>query len=60
MYRKLDTSITVVHKEIDCIKARLEAKATALEGRINKGKAGDNNDRDLIRKNMKELRGKVR
>jgi hypothetical protein len=38
MDRKLDMSITVVHKKIYCIKARLEAKATALEGRTKREK----------------------
>jgi hypothetical protein len=28
MDRKLDTSIAVIHKKIDCIEARLEAKTT--------------------------------
>jgi hypothetical protein len=38
MDRKLGTSISVIHKKINCIEGRLEAKATALEGRINKEK----------------------
>jgi hypothetical protein len=49
MDRKLDTSIAVMHKKIDCIVAKLEAKATALEGRINREKAEVNNDRDIKR-----------
>jgi hypothetical protein len=57
--RKSDTSIAETRKKIDSAKARLEAKATALEGRNNKGKIEVNNDIDLVRKDMKELEANI-
>jgi hypothetical protein len=58
--RKLDMSIAVVHKNIDCIKARLEAKAPELEGRIDKEKAEINNDKRPDTLEHEQIRGKVR
>jgi hypothetical protein len=57
MDRKLDTSIAETYK--DSVEAGLDAKATALEGRVINYKTEVSNDIELIRNDVKELEAKI-